>query len=203
MKIVLAYVNEIGVSCIVNMPSVMKAVETMDAYIKSRRVNIVFAESGEPEDIQTCVILQSGEQRLVYAAKPDRYTFNTVETRAYTALAYVYEVMIKTGRHTFSKKTNDSMKAATIYVHGLRAGYPVFMKRNSELVAADNCGPKWASYSIHANDNQHATTLAPKASVVATREPEPEYVPDIDIDATLDEMNDFIGDLDALDDIET
>ena len=202
MKTVLAYVNEVGVSCIVNMPSVMKAVETMDAYIKSRRVNIVFAESGEPEDIQACVILQSGEQRLVYAAKPDRYTFNTVETRAYTALAYVYEVMIKIGSHTFSKKTNDSTKAAAIYVHGLHAGYPVFMKRNGELVAADNCGTKWASYSIHANGNQRSTTLVPRTSVIAMPEPESEYVPDIDIDTTLDEMNDLIGDLGALDNIE-
>lgn len=193
MKVMLAYVNQIGVSCVVNMSSVMSAVRTMDEFVKAHRVNIVVSESGEPKDVQACVIVKSGNKQLVYAAKPERYTFNTVEVEAISCSAHVYEIMIKTGRRTLDKKTMDSMHAATLYVHGLHAGYPVFMRRDGEIVAVDNCGPKWASYSIHASADQPDQTPAPKAGVVSMPDPEPEYIPETDLDATLDEMNDAIG----------
>ena len=193
MKITLAYVNQIGVSCIMNMSSVMNAVKTMDEFIKSNRVNIVISESGEPEDIQACVIAQSAGKRLVYTPNPAKYTEVLTQATFVPCVAHVYEVKIKTGRRVYCKTTNDSMEAATIYVHGLRAGYPVFLNRDGQIVAADNCGPKWASYSIHASSGHSNPTPAPKAGVAPMPEPE---TPDIDIDAALDEMNDAVGDFD-------
>ena len=173
-----------------DIPSVMEAYRQMDELIKSGRVMIEYGPNGELSAIRACIILNTKSGRHVYCAKPENYTRVTTEVRA----LYCDTVLIKTGRRVFERTTNDSTHAATLYVHGMRAGYPVFMKRDGVIVAADNCGSQWDKYSIHANDPQQPDpTPAPKAGVAPMPESE---TPDIDIDAALDEMNDAVGDFD-------
>lgn len=195
MNIAIGYNNAFGVKASLNnIASVMEAYHQMDELIKSGRVMIEYGTDGEPSAIRACIIATTSTgKRLVYQANPANYTLSITQATVIDCSAHVYEVMIKTGRRTLDKKTTDSMHAATLYVHGLHAGYPVFMRRDGEIVAVDNCGPKWASYSIHASADQPAHTPAAKAGVVSMPDPEPEYIPETDLDATLDEMNDAIG----------
>lgn len=199
MSISIGYNNKYGIKIVMSdLPSVMEAYRQMDQLIKSDRVMIEYGTDGEPSVIRACVILTTKTGRHVYTANPANYTLSITQATTSVCFAHTYEVKIKTGRRVYSKMTNDSMEAATIYVHGLRAGYPVFLNRDGQIVAADNCGPKWASYSIHASSNHSDPTPAPKAGVA----PMPETEPDIDIDATLDEMNNAIDDINTVGSIE-
>lgn len=132
-----------------DIPSVMEAYRQMDELIKSGRVMIEYGPDGEPSAIRACIILNTKSGRHVYCAKPENYTRVTTEVRALYCDVHNYTVLIKTGRRVFERTTNDSTHAATLYVHGMRAGYPVFLKRDGIIVAADNCGPRWDKYSIH------------------------------------------------------
>ena len=198
MSISIGYNNKYGIKIVMNdLPSVMEAYRQMDQLIKSDRVMIEYGTDGEPSVIRACVILTTKTGRYVYTANPANYTMSLTQAITGVCFAHIYEVKIKTGRRVYSKTTNNSMEAATIYVHGLHAGYPVFLSRDGQIVTADNCGPKWAGYSIHADQLQ--PTPAPKAGVAPMPESE---TPDIDIDAAIDEMNDAIDDMDAVDSIE-